>query len=292
MKINLLTDAPKHNLALMKISAWHKKAGDSVMLFKYGKKDDSTQPVFKSDYTYASILFEKNIKKFTADEYGGPAIDGSVLPEEIERMKPDYSLFDIDYSLGYTWRPCFNTCDFCKVPKMVHPFSDTTHESIWDFHDEKHDTICLLNNNTFQDPYWKDTFEEIWAENLSVRDENGYDLRLLDDEKADALHKTKFSTPLHFAWDRMQDEPLIINGLRLLNHHKMRSTANGVYVLIGYNTTEKEDLYRCQIIHDYGLTPYPMPYVRNDYTRKFKRFINLHYYRQYSTIEKAWNNYK
>jgi len=284
MKISLLTDAPKHNLALMKISTWHKENGDSVML---------NAPVFPADYTYASILFEKNINKFIADKIGGPAIENSILEQDFEDMKPDYNLFKINYSLGYTFRPCYNDCDFCKVPKMNHPQYDLSpHSSIWDFHSEKFDTICLLNNNTFQDPYWKDTFEEIWAEDLSVRDENGYDLRLLDDEKADALHKTKFSTPLHFAWDRMQDESLIVNGLRLLNHHKMRSTANGVYVLIGYNTTESEDLYRCQIIHDFGLTPYPMPYIKNNYTRKFKRFINLHYYRKYSTIRKAWNDYK
>jgi len=283
MKISLLTDAPRHNLAVMKLSAWHKYNGDEVML---------NAPIFLADYTYASVLFEKNINIFIADEYGGPAFIDSVLTKEVEEMRPDYSLFGLNYSLGYTYRPCSNDCHFCKVPKMNHPqYNTTNHCSIWDFHIEGHDTICILNNNTFQDPYWRDTFEEIWDEGLKVIDENGYDLRLLDDEKADALHKTKWATPLHFAWDRMQDEPLIINGLRLLNHHKMRSTANGVYVLIGYNTTEKEDLYRCQIIHDYGLTPYPMPYVKNDYTRKFKRFINLHYYRQYATIEKAWEDY-
>lgn len=50
------------------------------------------------------------------------------------------------------------------------------------------------------------------------------------------------------------DEPLIRHGLQLLNKHKLRSTSNGVYILIGYNTTEEEDLHRCQIVHDYGLT--------------------------------------
>ena len=32
MKVNLLTDAPKHNLALMRISAYHKAQGDDVKL--------------------------------------------------------------------------------------------------------------------------------------------------------------------------------------------------------------------------------------------------------------------
>lgn len=285
MRISLLTDAPKHNLALMKISAWHKSNGDDVML---------NAPIFQADYTYASVLFEKNTSLFHADEYGGPAMsnnpgDDGPLPKDFELLRPDYTLFGLNYSLGYSYRPCSNSCAFCKVPKFNNP--DIDHHSIWEFHDPTMDTICLLNNNTFQDPQWKDTFQEIWDADLFVIDENGYDLRLLDDEKTDALHRTKFKTPLHFAWDRIADEPLIRNGLELLTKHKMRSTANGVYVLIGFNTTEEEDLHRCQIIHDHGLTPYPMPYVRTEYTKRFKRFINLHYYRQSETIEKAWKEY-
>lgn len=282
MKISLLTDAPKHNLALMKISAFHKAQDDEVSL---------NMPILKSDLTYASILFEWNIKKYIANKYGGPAIDYSILPEEIENCKPDYSLINADFSLGYTFRPCHRDCGFCKVNNyMKHP--DKNHHSIWEFHDSKFKKICLLNNNTFMDAKWRETFEEIWDADLSVIDENGYDLRLLDDEKAEALHKTKFATPLHFAWDRMRDGKEIIKGLKLLNDHHLRSTANGVYMLIGYDTSEEEDLHRCQIIHDYGLTPYPMPYVRNDYTSAFKRFMNLHYYRQYKTIKEAWMQYK
>jgi len=313
MKISLLTDAPKHNLALMKISAWHKKQGDEVLL---------NMPLFPADYTYASVLFEKNIKLFNANEYGGPAyeiqdgkgwVSGDGLAGSVERWGmarsdrrgisriykkllqkmhdkiPDYSLFGLDYSLGYTFRSCLRSCKFCKVHLIE---NDMQHHSIWEFHDPKFKKICLLNNNTFFDKQWKETFEEIWDANLSVIDENGYDLRLLDDEKADALHKTKWATPLHFAWDNIEDEDKIITGLKLLEKHHLRSTSNGVYVLIGFNTTEEEDLHRCQIIDDYGLTPYPMPFKKTKKLMKFKRFINLHYYRKYKTIKEAWEAYR
>ena len=294
MKVGLLTDAPKHNLALMKLSAYHKKNGDDVSL---------NMPILKSDYRYASILFEKNINNFIADEYGGIAYvsmrlrnqkstkpcceKNRMLPQEIEYIKPDYSLFNLDFSLGYTYRPCSNLCAFCKVPTINHP--DIDHHSIFEFHDPKFNKICLLNNNTFQDQKWKETFNEIWDTKLTVIDENGYDLRLIDDEKAEALKRTKFQGKIHFAWDRIQDEALIKYGLNILNEHKLRG--NRVYVLIGYDTTEEEDIHRCEVIRSFGQDPYIMPYNGNKAEKRFKRFIDTFMWRKYKTIKEAWINY-
>lgn len=287
MKVSLLTDAPKHNLALMKLSAWHKKQGDEVIL---------NMPIITSDYTYASILFEKNRSQFIADEYGGPAfvnlmgcrhgINNTELPTHIEKKIPDYSLYDLDFSLGYTYRPCFRICEFCKVPSMTYP---NIHHSIWEFHRVPFNKICLLNNNTFFDPEWKETFEEIWDANLTVIDENGYDLRLIDDEKADALKHTKFEGKIHFAWDRIEDERKILRGLEILDEHKIRDTH--IYVLIGYNTTFEEDIHRCQKLIDYGHDPYIMPYNQSKEEKRFKRFIDSFMWRKYKTIEKAWQDY-
>ncbi|KKM82206.1 hypothetical protein LCGC14_1321910 [marine sediment metagenome] len=294
MNINLLTDAPKHNLALMKISTHHKAKGDNVQL---------NGIVGSFDQTYGSWLFTDS-QKGVCDIEGGPGIDPTIRLNSLDGVIPDYSLYNLDYSLGYTWAYCPRKCPFCMVPKQNNP---EIHRSIWNFHTFDYDTICLLNNNTFSDPNWKDTFEEIWDADLKVRDENGYDLRLLDDEKTDALHRTKWATPLHFAWDFMEDEEKIRRGLGLINKHKMRSTANGVYVLTGFDTTLEEDLHRCQVIDSYGLTPYPMPYRESLEGKseeekikvgkklkglmKFKQFINLHYYRKYSSIKEAWLDY-
>ena len=279
MKINLYSDAPKHNLALMKLSAYHKQQGDSISF---------NMPLMPCEYSYASILFEKNKKMFFADEYGGPAFEKSILPEEIETMKPDYSLYGwLDYSLGYTFRPCYRGCAFCKVGKMNHP--DVDHHSIWEFHDTRFDKICLLNNNTFMDKQWRETFEEIWDADLSVIDENGYDLRLLDDEKCGYLKNTKFVGKLHFAWDRMKDEAKILQSLALLKKWKIRGS---VYVLIGYDTTEKEDLYRCQKIIDLGHDPYIMPFNQSKREKRFKRWIDTFSWRKYKTLELAFADYR
>lgn len=260
MRISLLTDAPDHNLALMKISAYHKKRGDIVTL---------NQPIIPADKTYASVLFDWNKTQFQADEYGGIQFPEKILPREIEYIKPDYDLFiGLGYSLGYTFRPCYRRCDFCLVKTLHHP--DKRHHSIWEFHDKKFKTICILNNNWFLDPLWFETFREIWAEKLIVK-EHGLDLRLIDEKKADAIKKTKWEGRIHFAWDRMRDETLIIRGLKFIKPYKIESRC---YVLCGYDTTPEEDLYRCQILINYNQVPYVMPYCDTGLTSQIKNYIN------------------
>ena len=284
MRVSLLTDAPKHNLALMKISAWHKAQGDDVTL---------NMPLWKGDKTYASILFGWNKDKYMADVWGGPGTGNfsiGLLPC-IDDTFPDYDLFRLDFSLGYTYRFCPNFCGFCKVWRMER---NRQHSSIWDFHNPNFRKICLLNNNTFADPKWRETFQEIWDANLTVIDENGYDLRLIDEEKANALKQTRWDNghDPHFAWDRIQDEKEIILGLEEVNRAGMK--LKSIYVLIGYDTTIEEDIYRCQKIHDMGHDPFPMIYEDGEPNRtlhSFRRMIYQRYYRKEGNIEKAWRDY-
>ena len=277
MRVNLLTDAPKHNLALMKISTYHKEKGDIVSL---------NEPINPCDISYGSWLYGQ---RYHADINGGPSFDPAVrLDLDIETCRPDYSLYPgVDYSLGYTWSYCPRKCEFCVVPKQDNP---QVHRSIWSFHRSDLKRICLLNNNTFTDPQWKDTFEEIWDAGLAVKDENGYDLRLLDDEKAEALKRTRFDKGyVHFAWDFMADERQVVKGLKVAQAHNIKAM---VYVLVGYNTTREEDIHRCQIINVLGFDPYPMPYnggTKAD--RAFKRFICLRGYRRYRSLKAAWEKY-
>lgn len=275
MKINLLTDAPYHNLALMKISTFHKLQGDEVTL---------NIPLQPADKTYGSWLYSQ---KYQADVNGGPGYDPKITLNGFDKYKPDYSLYpNLDYSLGYTWKYCPRKCSFCVVPKQSNP---KEHYSIWDFHESRFKKICLLNNNTFSDPQWRETFQEIWDANLTVHDENGYDIRLLDEEKAEALKRTKFDGYIHFSWDFWKNGKQIFKGLELLSKYKINAM---LYVLIGYDTTRFQDAYRCQLINFMGFSFYPMPYNRGTKEdRAFKRFACLHGYRKYKTIMEAWRYY-
>jgi len=260
----------------MKISTYHKQKGDEVFL---------NMPLVKADVSYASWLFE-NKNRYNATYTGGIGYNPRIsLPEKIEKCKPDYSLFNLNHSLGYTFRACFRKCPFCKVPLLP---QDTTHHSIWEFHDPKFDTIELLNNNTFFDPLWEETFKEVYEAKLWIID-NGNDLRLLDDHKAWWIKRLKWKNQPKFAWDRMKDEKKIIEGLKLLQKYKINAM---VYVLMGFDTTFEEDLYRCEIINSMGFDPFPMLYKPTPLLRKFRRMIYLRYYRKYRTIKEAWEDYR
>lgn len=98
------------NYALMKISAWHKLQGNTVEWWN---------PISgEYDKVYSSKIFD-----FTPENpylppdaiRGGTGYDiHSVLPDEIENMFPDYSIYpECDYAIGYITWGCPNKCHWC-----------------------------------------------------------------------------------------------------------------------------------------------------------------------------------
>lgn len=283
MKVKLVTDAPRHNLALMRLSTKLKAEGHDVFL---GTPQDPC------DVSYGSWLFGQS---YHTDFAGGVAVNPRIkLP--VNGYKPDYSLFAIDYSLGWTWEYCPRKCEFCVVPKQNNP---KKHHSIWDFHDTRFKKICLLNNNTFTDPKWRETFQEIWDARLKVIDQNGYDLRLMDLEKLYYLNQTKFEGIVHLAFDYIEDEPKIRQGLQVLKDIKHQVQ---IYVLVGYpdRWIDETDIARCQIIADAGFDPFVMVYNRKIRSKEprmvqlnqFQRLVNRVFIWRNLGFGKAWETYR
>lgn len=114
MEIGLI-DVDSHNfpnLALMKISAYHKSKGDSVEWFLPLKQYDKVYMSKVFDFTndYDGIIRANEIIK------GGTGYDlKSVLPYKIEHMYPDYELYNVKEAYGYLTRGCPRGCKFCIV---------------------------------------------------------------------------------------------------------------------------------------------------------------------------------
>lgn len=256
----------------MKLSAWHKKQGDIVEFNNY---------LCNPDKVYASCIFTENAYKIKQLPFENVVAGGSglqnwdmVLPDKIEHIMPDYSLYNSDYSLGFTTRGCIRKCPWCIVPDKegkIRAMAD-----IYEFWDRKYGKIVLLDNNILALPeHFKKITRQILKENLITEFNQGLDIRLLTLESAKILKKIKLSE-LWFAWDNIKEERIIFQGLKILKKAKIKNFR--FYVLVGFNSTFEEDLYRFNILkkinqkNKLNIRPYCMRYEK---VKKEAKYIRL-----------------
>jgi len=286
-------DSKIPNLALMKLSRFYKERGDDVV--SYG-------PLFESAYDkiYASKVF--NFSDAALLDPGRMQIGGtgwgldSALPAEIEALQPDYSFYDYPHNIGFTMRGCRFRCKFCVVPqKEGRPSSVATIEDIWQ--QRNSDFIVLLDNDPFGNPEWRERFAEIHKHDLRVNFSQGVNIRIITDEQAKALASVRFTNlggtkrQVHFAWDQFSKgtERLIDEGIERCKVAGIKPYRMAFFVLIGFNTTPEQDLYRVNKLRDLGCDPYVMPFDRKDaYQKAFARWVN------HKAIFKSvpWNDYR
>ena len=103
-------DGRMPNLALMKLSAWHKALGDQVGLHIQSPDTVYISVIFKQNYPQAQGVV--NFYPLADCFLGGPGLDepntlGAIIGRlEIDDVMPDYSLFNCDFSMGFTMRGC------------------------------------------------------------------------------------------------------------------------------------------------------------------------------------------
>ena len=288
MKI-LLVDADSQkdfpNLALMKLSAFHKQQNDHV---DFIKGIPTTAPLEEYDKVLISVIFFQNREKvldyasqFDNVQIGGSGFDYNIrLDDDIEHIMPDYSLYDLDYSIGFTSRGCIRNCGFCVVPEKEGFIHDNA--PISEFHYPEHKKIILLDNNFQASPNWKQNIQYILDYDLKVNFNQGLDVRILTIEFAELLAQTQYynwkftNKGLYFAFDDLRYEDKVWRGIDILEGVGINLKHILFYVLIGFNTKEEEDLYRINALYERGVHPYVMPY--NQHKSKLTRWVNRLYY--------------
>ena len=264
------------NLALMKISQWHKTQGHQV---------EHYMPLFHQSYdqVYASKVFQYSSGAMITDDMitggTGLSMEGK-LPDYIDQLDPDYSLYDYPHNLGFLMRGCRFKCDFCVVPKKEGKArSDATIDDIWT--QRSSNFIVLLDNDFFGNPHWKERIEEINAYKLRVNFSQGLNIRIISERQAAALASTDFRNrtgeykAIHFAWDNINDERTIRRGIKRVVDAGIKARYMTFYVLIGFNSTHEEDMHRIQTIDGLGADPFVMPYNKKDpRQRKLARWVN------------------
>ena len=132
MKVLLIdADSTIPNIALMKLSAWHKSLGHDVELLQanlpYYPNRKKTPFIPKSaDITYCSVIFEGNAYYIIGDNiiFGGTGFDLTTkIPFVAEEFDPDYSIYpNNDMSYGFITRAVLGIVRFAKSPKKKDSF--------------------------------------------------------------------------------------------------------------------------------------------------------------------------
>lgn len=268
---------PKYpNLALMKISAWHKAHGDHVEWWNGLEHYDRVymSKVFSEEYTpdmEFAIQADEVIRGGsgycieTVDgvEHYRPEL-GADLPEEIEHIYPDYSLYPEltkNTAYGFLTRGCPRGCHFCIVADKEGRRSRKVADlSEW-WSGQKQ--IVLMDPNILAYKGHMDLLGQLSDSRAWVDINQGVDSRLLTPKNIEAINAIKVKN-IHFAWDYMKEEKAVLNGLELyrsLARKKIKSGAWGaVYTLTNYDTTMEENLYRIYTLRDMNYDPYVMIY--------------------------------
>lgn len=275
MRIGLI-DVDGHNfpnLPLMKISAYHKAKGDSVewyepLFHSIGEPLDIVyiSRIFGDEYSHDYPYFvnaNKVIKGGTG--YHMQVIDGQEvfdkekhenLPDEIEHMYPDYSLYP-EYTkntaYGFLTRGCCNDCSFCIVSKKEGRCSNKVADLSEFWNGQKH--IKLLDPNILACKDHIELLQQLVDSKAKIDFTQGLDARFINKDNLQLLKQINIQM-LHFAFDFMKNEKQIVNGLKLAKEVLQIDERKAVvYMLTNFDTTIEEDLYRVNLIRELGYMP-------------------------------------
>lgn len=315
MRIGLI-DVDGHNfpnLALMKISAWHKSKGDTV---EWCLPMDHYDIVYQSkvfDETYSpDIDWSPNADKIVKGGTGyfrRKEVEGSIygisevyyddkwlvlgnsstavfgnelyrefLPYDVEHSFPDYSLyrkFTRDTSYGFLTRGCPRNCSFCCVTQKEGRASHKVADLTEWHHTQRH--INLFDPNILACRGHSDLLHQLIESKAYVDFNQGLDIRLTNEDNIALINQIKVKE-IHFAWDNAKDDlkPYFEEYKRFAKH-KPHGHYGTVYCLANYGSTMEENLYRIYTLRDLGYDPYVMIYDKPNAPKEIKhlqRWVN------------------
>ena len=237
---------------------------------------------------FTDTPFPDEVLKLPNVEYGGTGFfydKAPNLPDEIEHHMPDYELYDeyvaerkakgkkvsnyTDYSIGYLTRGCFRKCSFCVNQKYDRVIE---HSPLSEFYNPDRKKICLLDDNFFGCPNWKNLLQGLIDTNRKFVFKQGLDERLLTEDKCKMLFTAKYDGDYIFAFDNIADYNLIEEKLKLIKKYASGKNVK-FYVLCAYDRDDKydtefflkdiENIYtRIKLLAKYNAKPYLMRYYR------------------------------
>jgi len=246
-------DGKLPNLALMKLSAWHKSQGDEVAFFL---------PSESYDLVYASKVFT-----FSADDpylpqrvvKGGTGYNVvAALPDEVEHIYPDYEMWGINYAIGFASRGCVRNCPWCVVPRKEGKIK--ANADIYEFWRGQDELVLLDGNITALPDHFKLICEQIMRENIRVEFNQGLDIRCVDADMAKLISRLRLRTNLRFGFDSSVYADAVERGVKLLQSGGVSKNKLMFYLLYNFNDTPQDLYERLVLLQRLGVDAYPMRY--------------------------------
>ena len=208
------------NIALCKIARWHRMQGDEVeWAFSF----------YHYDCIYMSKVFNfspDDLTAYNADKIirGGTGYDiASKLPDEIDRLQPEYSIYPAipsDTAYGFLTRGCPNKCAWCVVPRKegaIVPYMDVDEIAI-----EGRTKLVLMDNNFLAaGGYAHEQLDKIISRGYRVDFNQALDARLVTDDFARQLAKVKWldKNRIRFGCDTLKQIEECERAMELLIHY-------------------------------------------------------------------------
>ncbi len=313
-----LMDVDGHNfpnLALMKLSAWHKVQGDSVEWYS---------PLFSNpDRIYASKVFTfspdyldyapnhpepiKGGTGYPIIRYSMPDTTGIIdynlilqkitkehrawyeypsLPDEIENFLPDFTLYpQYQAAYGFLTRGCIRQCEWCIVPWKEGAIREVS--SIEKVAAGRSEVVLMDNNFLAAEPDFIERQLMVAAQlKLKLDFNQGLDARLVTARYARLLAACRWNEPIRFSCDSMAMIEPVKNAILTLLENGIRRKEFFIYLLVRNDIDEAESRLNTLMSfgqkHQVKISPFAQPY--RDYTgrlavseeqRRFGRFVNI-----------------
>lgn len=230
------------NLALMKISAYHKAKGDVVEWFMPLNRDSY-------DVVYSSSVFDftpKPSSEYLPNNtiYGGTGygLYGAEhdLPQEIDGMYPDYSIYPkCDYAIGFLTRGCVNRCSYCVVPKKE---GHIKAYAIWqDIVRKDTKRLHLMDNNILACQHGIEQLKELANTDFLIDLNQGLDIMLVTEEIVEILSRIKWERFIRFSCDKKYQLPYFKKVFEWFKKYNIPLYKVFVYVLVQKDLNDADE---------------------------------------------------